>query len=65
MRSSLGRLSEFSRSSVGGIGEGIREVKETEILIKVLFLSFGVLWSFIGLSLVLRWSFARSIYTRY
>ena len=30
-------LSVFSRSSVGKIGEGIREVKEIGILIKVLF----------------------------
>ena len=32
MGSSIGVPSEFSRSSVGGIEEGIREVKETAIL---------------------------------
>ena len=49
----------------GEIRQGIRELKEKAILRKVLFGWLGVLWSFIGLSLVLRWSFARSIYTRY
>ena len=55
----------ISRLSVGKIGEGIREVKETAILTKVLFLSFGVFWSFLGSSLVLPWSLIRGIYTRY
>ena len=44
-------LSVVSRSSVGKIREGIREVKEWAILIKVLFLSFGGL----GCSLVRLW----------
>ena len=56
MRSSVGLLSVFSRSSVGGIGQGIREVKETAILIKSTFLlksndRFGItrhgVWSFV------------------
>ena len=46
-----GDESEFSRSSVGEIGEGIGEVKETAILIKVLF----CVWEFLGRSLVLPW----------
>ena len=41
-------LSEFSRLSVRKIGEGIREVKETAILINS---TFGV-WEFFGRSLV-------------
>ena len=32
---------------------------------KSTFLSFGVLWSFLGSSLVSPWSFIRSIYIRY
>ena len=44
-------LSEFSRLSVGKIGEGIREVKETAILIKSLF----CVSEFFGRSLVLPW----------
>ena len=44
-------LSEFSRLSVRKIGEGIREVKETAILINS---TFGV-WEFFGRSLVLPW----------
>ncbi len=49
--SSLGVPSEFSRSSVGGIREGIREEKETAILIKRTF-SVG---EFLGSSLVHPW----------
>ena len=60
----VGVLSVVSRSSLGGIREGIREVKETAILINSTFWWFGVLWSFLGSSLVSRWSFTRSIYTR-
>ena len=63
--SSVVVLPLFSRSSVGKIREGIREEKETAILIKVLFLSFGVLWSFLGSSLVLRWSLIVRLNTRY
>ena len=44
-------LSVFSRSSVGKIGEGIREGKETAILINVLF----YVSEFFGRSLVLPW----------
>ena len=57
--SSVGVLSVISRSSVGVFREGIREVKETAILTKVLFGWLGVLWSFLGSSLVSRWSFTR------
>ena len=49
-------LSVVSRSSLGGIREGIREVKEKEILTKVLFWWLGVLRLFLGSSLVLPWS---------
>ena len=45
--------SVFSRSSLGKIGQGIRVVKETAILTKVLFWWLGVLWSFLGSSLVI------------
>ena len=38
--SGVGVLSEFSRSSVGELRQGIREGKETAILIKVLFGEF-------------------------
>ena len=48
----------------GEIGEGIREVKETEILIKVLFLSFGVLISRVLERLFLR-SFLGSYLTQW
>ena len=41
----------FSRSSVGKIGEGIREVKEMVILIKSTF----SVWEFLGSSLVHPW----------
>ena len=53
MRSSLGRRSVVGRSSVGGIEEGIREVKEMVILIKVLFCNL----EFLGHSLVRLWFF--------
>ena len=46
-----GGESEFSRSSVGEIGEGIREGKETAILINSTF----CIWEFFGRSLVLLW----------
>jgi hypothetical protein len=49
--SSIGVHSEFSRSSVGGIEECIREVKETAILIKSLF----CISDFFGRSLVSPW----------
>ena len=49
MGSSVGHLSEFSRSSVGVFREGIREVKEAAILTKVLFGG----WEFLGSSLVI------------
>ncbi len=55
----------ISRSSVGGIRQGIREGKELAILIKSTFLSFGVLWSFLGSSLVHPWSLAREDLGRY
>ena len=48
-RSSFGVLSVFSRLSVGKIGEGIREVKETAILTKRTF----CIWNFFDSSLVL------------
>ena len=64
-RSCAALLSEFSRSSVGVIRQGIREEKETAILTKVLFLSFGVLWAFLGSSLVSPWFFTRRLNTRY
>ena len=46
--SGVGVLSEFFRSSVGKIGEGIREVKETAILTKRTF----SISAFLGRSLV-------------
>ena len=51
MGSWVGHLSVVSRSSVGGIGQGIREVKKTAILTNSLF------WvlEFFGRSLVLLW----------
>ncbi len=49
--SSVGVLSEFSRSSVGRIGEGIREGKETAILTKSTFPDL----EFLGSSLVRLW----------
>ena len=39
----------FSRSSLGGIRQGIRDIKETAILTKVLFYD----WEFLGSCLVL------------
>ena len=60
MRSSLGHLSVVARSSLGGIGQGIREGKETAILIKSTFYdsesSFEVPWFILGSSLVRPWS---------
>ena len=56
IRSSVGVLSVFSRSSVGGIRQSIREGKEKAILIKSTFLlksndRFGIarhgVWSFV------------------
>ena len=52
---------ELSRSSLGGIRQGIREGKETAILINVLF----SVSEFFGRSLVSPWSLARSIYRWY
>ena len=49
IRSPVGVLSVFSRSSVGGIRQGIREVKETAILKKRTF----YISEFFGSSLVL------------
>ena len=49
--SGVGVLSEFSRSSVGELRQGIREGKETAILIKVLFCNL----EFLGRSLVRPW----------
>ena len=51
MGSSVGVLSVISRSSVGVFREGIREVKETAILRKVLF----SILEFLGSSLVRPW----------
>ena len=51
VRRRVGVLSVFSRSSVGEIRQGIREVKEMAILIKVLF----YVWEFFSRSLVLLW----------
>ena len=44
-------LSVFSRSSVGGRRQGIREVNETTILINSIF----SVWEFLGCSLLLLW----------
>ena len=55
----------ISRSSLGKIRQGIREVKEIAILINSSFWWLGVLWSFIGSSLVLPWSLIWCTYTRY
>ena len=51
IRFSFDLLSAFSRSSVGGIRQGIREVKETAILIKRTFF----ISEFFGSSLVRPW----------
>ena len=53
IRCSLGVFSVFSRSSVGKMREGIREVKETAILTKSTF----YISEFLGRSLVLLWFF--------
>ena len=50
--SSVVVLSVVSRSSLGKIRQGTREGKETPILIKSTFWRLGVLWSFLGSSLV-------------
>ena len=55
MGSSVGVISVISRSSLGKMRQGIRDVKETEILRKVLLGWLGVLWSFLGSSLVHPW----------
>ena len=47
-----GRLSVFSRSYLGGIRQGIRDVKETAILTKRTF----SVWEFLSLFYVLRFS---------
>ena len=76
MWSSLAHLSVISRSSHGGMRQGIRELKEKAILRKVLLGWFGVLWVFLGSylaqgartiipSLVLPWSLARERLGRY
>ena len=65
MRFSLGVLSVVSRSSVGETWEGIREVKETAILINSTFWWLVVLRSFLGSSLVLCLSLAREGLVRY
>ena len=57
--------SEFSRSSVGELRQGIREGKETAILTKVLFWWLGVLRSFLGSSLVHLWSLTQRLNTSY
>ena len=51
----------FSRSSLGGIRQGIREGKETAILRKRTFCCV----EFFGLSLVHPWSFTREEWGRY
>ena len=50
---SQGVDADFSRSSLGGIRQSIREVKETAILIKSTFCG----GEFLGTSLVCPWSF--------
>ena len=58
-------LSVVSRSSLGGIREGIREVKEKEILTKVLFWWLGVLFFlFYVLRLFLRVGTPRAQYSK-
>ena len=59
-RSSVGVLSVISRSSGGVFREGIREVKETAILRKVLF----SILEFLGSSLVRPWFFLGLLYDR-
>ena len=51
----------FSRSSLGGVKQDIRDIKEIAILTKR---TFFVSEFFRG-SLVLRWSFVQCIYIRY
>ena len=58
-------LSVFSRSSVGVLRQGIREVKESAILTNSTFWWLGVLRFILGSSLVRPWSFTRSRYVRY
>ena len=53
MGSSVGHLSVVSRSSLGGIRQGIREGKEVEILTNSTF----SIWEFLGSSLVRLWFF--------
>ena len=55
----------FSRSSLGVLRQGIREEKRIVNLNKSTFLSFGVLWSFLGSSLVSPWLLAREYQGRY
>ena len=64
MGSWCGVPSVVSRSSLDKIRQGTRKRKETTILIKRTFWRLGVLWSFLGPSLVLPWSFTRSTHTR-
>ena len=63
---------ELSRSSVGLLSvvgrwneERYKRGKEKVNLNKSTFLSFGVLRSVLGSSLVHRWLLARSVYTKY
>ena len=65
IRFSFALLSEFSRSSVGKMRQGIREGKKTASLRKVLSSSLGVLWSFLGSSLVCPWFLTRGRSGRY
>ena len=51
--------------SVGGIEEGIREVKEMAILINSTFWWLVVLRSFLGSSLVYPWPLSREGLVRY
>ena len=61
----VGVLSVVGRCSLGKIRQGIREEKETAILINSTFWWLVVLRSFLGSSLVLRWSLAREGLVRY
>ena len=55
-------LSLFSRSSVAKIRQGIRKGERDDNINKTHFFSLGVLWQFLGSSLVHPWSLTRSIY---
>ena len=58
-------LSVVSRSSLGKMRQGIRDVKEAAILRKVLFWWLGVLRFILGSSLVSPWSLIRERLARY